>query len=257
MSGRSGKTLGPERERLILELLGNNARSISELSEKVGVSEATIRRDLDSLETQGLLKRVHGGAAISGPGRREPLFHEKTEIRAEEKKDIAAKALELIGDSETVFIDGGSTALALARLLDSKKNLIVVTNSLMAAAELMESPHKLIIVGGEFRALSRTLVGPLTSHIISSLRIDKAFLGTIGFTVEDGISTTDPAEAYTKELIMKRSAKVIVLADSGKIGVPSFARSGGISDINTLITDPGVTPAQVRELKKKNIEVIF
>lgn len=252
------KLLSPEREQIILSELGNKARTITELSEKLGVSEATVRRDLQSLENQKKIHRIHGGALRENFPHLEPVFTEKESLHAEEKENIAELALRLIRDGDTVYLDGGSTVLALARKIKyGRKLLTIVTNSLVAAAELMESGHRLIIVGGEFRALSRTVVGPVTSHTINTLHIDKAFLGTIGFTCEDGISTTDPNEAYTKELVMRRSRKVILLADSSKLGAPSFCISGTINDIDVIITDPAVPEKFANMLKKKKIEVIF
>ncbi len=251
------KLLSTERESLIYRTLSEGVRTISELSLQLEVSEATVRRDLESLEGQGKIRRVHGGAEIVKSPQGEPLFVEKASIRAPEKARIAELALRQIEDSDTIYLDGGSTIVELARRLGGKAGLTVVTNSLMAAAELMESSHKLIIVGGEFRSLSRTLVGPLTSHIIGSLRIGKAFLGTIGFDLAEGISTTDPNEAFTKELIMKRSDRIFVLADSSKIGVPSLALSGSLSDIDAVITDPGISPKALKALRDRKIEVIF
>lgn len=254
---RERKLLTPERESLIIEYLGENGRTIAELSEDLGVSEATVRRDLKSLEEQGKIRRVHGGAIRVKFPKTEPIFTQKTELNAFQKRNIAQLALNMIEDSDTIFLDGGSTVLGLCKLLNSKKDLTVVTNSLMAAAELMETNHKLVLVGGEFRRLSRTLVGPLTSKIINSLHITKAFMGTIGFTISEGISTTDPSEAFTKELVMKRSQKVILLADSSKLEIPSFASSGSISDIDILITDSGIDEKLIKTLKKKNIQVIY
>ncbi len=250
------KLLTPEREEIILAELGGEARTITELSQKLEVSEATVRRDLLSLEDQGKVKRVHGGAIKLKFPEQEPVFEEKESIRPSEKQKIAKLALGMINDKDTIYLDGGSTVLELAKLLKERKGLTVVTNSLMAAAELMESGHNLIIVGGKFRPLSRTLVGPLTSKIINSLNIKKAFLGTIGFTVEGGISTTDSDEAYTKELVMQRAEKAILLADSSKLGKKSFAVSGSLSDIDVVITDSGVSTVLVKELKKKGIEVV-
>jgi DeoR/GlpR family transcriptional regulator of sugar metabolism len=249
------KLLSEERERLILQRLGEGVRTITELSEELDVSEATVRRDLQSLEDQGKARRVHGGAIRVQFPRTEPIFTEKAAFHAGEKRSIADIALNFIEDNDSIYLDGGSTVLGLARMLNQKKNLTIVTNSLMAAAELMESGHRLILIGGEFRALSRTLVGPLTSKIVNSLAIDKAFMGTIGFTIEGGISTTDPGEAYTKELIMHRARKVFLLVDSSKIGVPSFASSGSLNDIDTIITDSGIPEKEQKALKKKKIEV--
>jgi len=251
------KLLYPEREKLILQALGDEVKTIAELTDGLNVSEATVRRDLQTLEERGKVKRVHGGAIRVKFPRTEPIFAEKATFHAEEKNHIAELALSFIDDNDTICLDGGSTILMLAKKLERKRNLTIVTNSMMAAAGLMESEHKLILIGGEFRGLSRTLVGPLTAHIINSLRIDKAFLGTIGFSVEDGISTTDPNEAYTKELIMRRSGKVLVLADSSKVGTPSFAVSGKLSDIDVLITDPGIPAPLEKILRDKKVEVVY
>ena len=251
------KLLTPEREEIILSEPGEEAKTISELSGKLDVSEATVRRDLLSLEEQGKVKRVHGGAVKMKFPESEPVFKEKESIRPEEKERIAKLALGLINDKDTIYLDGGSTVLALAKMLGAKKGLTVVTNSLMAAAELMESGHNLIIVGGKFRPLSRTLVGPLTSKIIETLHVDKAFLGTIGFTIEDGISTTDADEAFTKELILKRADKTILLADSSKLGKKSFAVSGSVSDIDVVITDSSVPASISKELKKRGIDLLI
>lgn len=251
------KLLYPEREKLILQALGDEVKTIAELTDGLNVSEATVRRDLQTLEERGKVKRVHGGAIRVKFPRTEPIFTEKAAFHAEEKNHIAELALSFIDDNDTICLDGGSTVLALAKKLDMKRNLTIVTNSMMAAASLMETGHKLVLIGGEFRPLSRTLVGPLTAQTINSLRIDKAFLGTIGFSVDDGISTTDPNEAYTKELIMKRSGKVIVLSDSSKLCTPSFAVSGKVSDIDVLITDPGIPAALEKSLREKKIEVVY
>ncbi len=251
------KLLSEEREQLILQALGDGARTIGELSQELGVSEATVRRDLQSLEKQGKARRIHGGAIRVQFPRTEPIFTEKATLHAREKQLIARRALDCIDDNDTIYLDGGSTILALARMLTSKQGLTIVTNSIMAAAELMESEHRLILLGGEFRALSRTLVGPLTAKIVSSLYIDKAFMGTIGFTVEDGISTTDANEAYTKELIMRRAKRVFVLMDSSKFGAPSLVVSGSLNDIDAIITDDAISSQAIKQLKKKKIDVIF
>lgn len=250
------RLLSEEREQLMLQALGDGARTIGELSQEFGVSEATVRRDLQSLENQGKARRVHGGAIRVQFPRTEPIFAEKASLHDREKQMIARRALDCIDNNDTIYLDGGSTILALARMLTARQGLTIVTNSIMAAAELMESGHHLILLGGEFRALSRTLVGPLTAKIVSSLYIDKAFMGTIGFTVEDGVSTTDANEAYTKELIMRRAKRVFVLMDSSKFGVPSLVVSGTLKDIDTIITDNAVSSQLVRQLKKNKIELI-
>lgn len=256
-NGNNRKLLSPEREDLILAALGDGVRTIVELAGALQVSEATVRRDLHSLENRGVVQRVHGGAIRVGGDdeKREPLFHEKTTLRAAEKERIAEAALALIEDGDSIYLDGGSTVLALARKLGSRRNLTVVTNSLMAAAELMESRHRLILLGGEFRPLSRTLVGPLTTPIGEALHIGKAFFGTIGFTAA-GVSTTDPGEAFTKKLILGRAGMSVLLADSGKFGRASLVNAGTLDDFRFVVTDSGIPPEFMKILKKHNIEII-
>ena len=251
------KLLSPEREKLIVDSLAGGIRTIAELSEKLGVSEATVRRDLQSLEERNLVRRVHGGAEpVRQGGKAEPMFNEKTSLHATEKELIAKRAMDFIQDNDAIFLDGGSTVLALAHKLKERKNLTIVTNSLMAASELMETSHRLILLGGEFRARSRTLVGPLTSRILDSLAIHTAFMGTMGFTAEAGISTSDPNEAYTKEEVMRHSSRVVLLADSSKLGTPSLAGSGNVDNIDIIITDNKVSAELEAKLAKKHIEVI-
>ena len=254
---KTRKLLSAEREALICESLTGGVKTIAELSSELKVSEATVRRDLESLENSGAIRRVYGGAELLRKRNSEPLYEEKAAIHPQEKTTIAEKAIQFLKEGDTIFLDGGSTVLEMAKRLPAIPNLTIVTNSLMAAAELMEKKHRLILVGGEFRSLSRTLVGPLTAKILENVSISKAFLGTIGFEPERGISTTDPNEAFTKELVMKRADKVFLLSDSSKLAVSSFVFSGNASDIDTLITDSGISPAAVKLLKSQNIEVIF
>ncbi len=247
-----------EREHRILELLRDvTVLKVAELSEALAVSEATVRRDLQSMHERGLLQRVRGGATLHPLTRAEPLFDDKQTQNIEAKRRIAAAALEMIDDHDQLYLDGGSTVLALARLLARRRrHLTITTNSLMAAEALMNSGHRLVVIGGEFRALSRTLVGPITAAAIDRIHVDKAFMGTIGFTISEGMMTTDPNEAFTKERILERANQVILLADSAKLGIPSFARSGRPEDIDVLITDR-VDEAFRRDAAELGIQVVI
>lgn len=237
MSNRP-RQLTTEREQQILEMLsGVEALSVSELAKGLGVSEATIRRDLSSMSGRGLLNRYHGGATLSSTKVSEQMFSDKENLLSDEKRRIAQAALGLIEDRDKIYLDGGSTTLYLAKLLERKRDLTVVTNSLMAASILMESRHRMILVGGEFRALSRTLVGPLTASILENISVDKAFMGTMGLTLTEGLSTSDAGEAFTKRLVMKRAGQVILLVDHSKLGTNSFINTGSAGDVDTLVTD--------------------
>lgn len=229
---------------------------VDELTTELSVSVATIRRDLAMLESRGDLRRVHGGAVAAETRLEEPLFDDKTSLAAQEKRRIATTALTLIRPKDSIFLDGGSTVLALAALLHDRSDITVVTNSLRVAAELAGGGPALILVGGEFRRLSQTFVGPLTRCTIGQLHVDRAFMGTIGLDVTTGLTTTDPREAFTKELVMQNAGEVILLADSSKIGKTSFARFADIANVHSLITDKRAPDRVLRTLRKLNINVL-
>lgn len=228
---------------------------VEDLVRRLGVSTATVRRDLGELERGGEIRRVHGGAVSVESRLEEPLFDDKAGRAAGEKERIADAAAAMVRPGETVYLDGGSTIVALARRLRERTNLTVVTNSLRAAIELAGAGPRLILAGGELRRLSQTVVGPLTRRLLEDLHFDRAFMGTLGFTAE-GLTTTDPAEAYTKELVLKRAREVVLLADSSKAGKVLFARSGGPGQVDTLVTDRGLGATWVRDLTKLGVKVI-
>jgi DeoR/GlpR family transcriptional regulator of sugar metabolism len=244
------------RQRLGAIVEARGAARLDELSAALGVSQATIRRDLTALAAAGRLRRVHGGAVAIDQRLDEPHFDVKAAAAAPEKQRIAARAAELIGPDDTVYLDSGSTVLALARLLHGWTRLTVVTNSLPAATELAGRGPRLIVVGGELRATSRALVGPLTRLLLDELHVDRAFMGTFALSVDEGLSTTDPAEAFTKQLVMSRARETILLADSSKIGTRSFVGAGRLDDVDILVTDAGIDDRTVRVIARRGVRVI-
>src|SRR5512138_247703 len=164
------KALAPQRWNDLRALIRESGViRVEDLCRRLNVSAATVRRDLDQLERLGAIQRVHGGAVSVESRLEEPLFEDKTSLAAREKRRIAEAALQLIEPGDTIYLDGGSTVLELARLLRDRANLTVVTNSLRAASELSGHGPRLIMVGGELRRLSETLVGPLTRLVLSQL----------------------------------------------------------------------------------------
>lgn len=251
------RDLAPQRlDRLRALIRENGVVRVEALCRRLGVSPATVRRDLDVLERSGAIRRVHGGAVSVESRLDEPLFDDKASVAVREKRRIAQAALEFAGAGETIYLDGGSTVLELARLLRDRTNLTVVTNSLRAAHELAGRGPRLILIGGELRRLSQTLVGPLTRLTLEQLHLDKAFMGTIGMSLKEGLTTTDPSEAYTKELVMQQARQVILLADSSKAGKVSFARAGGLERVHVVITDKNVDRNFAKELSRKGIKLI-
>lgn len=250
------KELAAERQSHLHRIIRDRrAVRVDELCAELGVSPATVRRDLEALEDRGGIRRVHGGAVSIESRLEEPQFDDKTAIAAREKRAIAEAALKLIEPDDTVYLDGGSTVLELARLLRDRTDITAVTNSLRAAIELGASGPRLILIGGELRRRSQTMVGPLSRCLLESIHVDKAFMGTIGVS-PDGLTTTDPAEAFTKERVMRQAVAVVLLADHTKIGKVSFAKSGDLDDIHILITDERADPLFLKSVRKKNVKVI-
>ena len=257
MPDSNQKALAPQRwDDLRALIRDSGVIRIEDLCRRLKVSPATVRRDLDQLEQSGTIRRVHGGAVSVESRLDEPVFEDKTSLAAREKRRIAEAALAFIEPGDTIYLDGGTTVLELARLLRERTNLTVVTNSLQAAHELASRGPRLILIGGELRRLSQTVVGPLTRLVLHELHLDKAFMGTIGLTLKEGLTTTDPGEAFTKEIVMGQSRQVFVLADSSKAGKISFARAGGWDKVHALITDEQMDRNFTKELVKTGIKLI-
>ncbi len=251
------KQLAPERwEQLRAIVRHRRVVRIEDLCRELAASPATVRRDLEQLVKQGLVQRVHGGVVNVENRMDEPLFDAKASIATGEKQRIARAALALVEPTDTIFLDGGSTVLELARLLHDYPQVTVVTNSLRAAQELAGRGPRLILTGGELRRLSQTMVGPLTRWLLQEVHLDKAFMGTIGISEREGLTTTDPSEAFTKELVMQQARQVIVLADSAKAGKVAFARAGSLDNVDVIITDAKVNRKFSQEMTKRKIKLV-
>lgn len=257
MAETEPKALAPQRWDTLRALIRDTGViRVEDLCRRLEVSAATVRRDLDQLERGGAIRRVHGGAVSVESRLEEPLFDDKASLAVREKRRIAEAALALIEPDDTIYLDGGSTVLELARLLRDRSNLTVVTNSLRAAHELAGRGPKLLVVGGELRRLSQTLVGPLSRLVLDGLHLDKAFMGTIGFALREGLTTTDTNEAFTKESVMGQAREVILLADSSKAGKVSFACAGHWDGVHALITDKQLDKAFAKELTNQGVKLI-
>ena len=254
--GLTARDLAPQRrQRIRLIVESRRAARLDERSAALGVSQATVRRDLDELAAEGRVRRVHGGVVAIDGRPAEPHFEVKAAEAAEEKERIAARAVALLAPDETVYLDSGSTVLAAARLLHGWDRLTVVTNSLPAVMELAGRGPRLIVIGGEFRATSQALVGPLSRYLLENIHVDRAFIGSYAISLDDGLTTTDPAEAFTKELALGRATEVVLLADSRKMGARSFVHAGPLEAIDVLVTDTAIDERVVRILERRGIHV--
>ncbi|WP_449432448.1 DeoR/GlpR family DNA-binding transcription regulator [Pseudomonas putida] len=209
-----------ERHRAIFDLVRTRDTNVEELSSALGVSEATVRRDLTLLARQRLLVRTHGGArALIGVHEPEASLEERKDSLRDEKDAIAKAAAAHIQDGDTVFLDGGTSCAALAAHLFSHQSIHVVTNNLLAVMTLANAPGvRLTLLGGELRESSMSTLGPLAELALSRLSFDSAFLGADGVVAGFGLCEASAQQAYLKECIVKRAAQVFVLADSAKLG---------------------------------------
>ncbi len=240
-SDRPGGTLAafaPERQERLRQIVrARHAVRIEELRSELGVSTATVRRDLDELEGRGALRRVHGGAVAVDARPIEARFEAKAAKHAAEKRRIAARAAELVEPEARIYLDAGSTCLELGRLLVDRADITIVTNSLPAIVALAGRGPRLIVIGGELRPLSQALMGPLSALILDALYVDRAFMGTFSLSLDAGLTTTDPGEAFTKERVLSQAGEVVLLADSSKLGSRSFAHAGRLDQLDIVITD--------------------
>ncbi len=245
-----------ERFSTILEhLASNGSASVEELSTRMGVSGATIRRDLTQLAEQRLLTRTHGGAVVQAVSYELPVRY-RTERHSAQKQRIGRAAAELVPDGGVVGITGGTTTTEAARLLASRQSLTVVTNALNIAAELAIRPNlSLIVTGGTARSASFELVGPIAEQTLAGYHLDIALLGVDGIEAMAGCTTHDATEARTNALLMKRAQKAVVLADSTKLGRVAFASICSLTDVHLLITDKNAGPEDLAALRQSGLDV--
>ena len=233
-----------ERRDLILaEVERSGVVRVSELTELLGVSDMTVRRDLEHLEAHGWLHKVHGGAVLAPSSTEEPGFEAKSVLQQPTKRAIAARAAELIEPHSAIAVSAGTTTWMLARHIQSNPlPLAVVTNSTTVADVLAAAPANSlnVILTGGTRTLSAALVGPVADRAISSLHVDRLFLGVHGMDGRSGFTTPNLAEAQTNRALIASARQVVVLADSTKWGTAGLADFGPLSIADVLITDDGI-----------------
>lgn len=244
--------LAPERQaRILKELQLHEAVRVADIAALLNVSEMTIRRDIESLDQNGLARKIHGGAMrLARLSSLEPGFLLNVDKELVAKLAIASEALKLVQPGMTLALTGGTTtyqlAVALAAELDRPRNLTVVTNSLKAAELLYHqqgsSDLKVIVTGGE-RTPSEALVGPVACLALRNLNTDICFMGVHGLDVDRGLTSPNWLEADTNAAFIDATTRVVLLADASKFQVRSLAAIAPISAVDTIITDDGIRPA--------------
>ncbi len=255
----SGDNITIERRIKILDLLNTDGKvQVNHLSKFFGVSEVTIRNDLMLLEKKGLLIKTRGGGIRPQRGGVDYKLNEKSKVHAAEKQRIGKKAVEIINDSDTIIIDSGTTTLEIAKGLQHKTNLTVITNALNIASQLVNYESiKVIVLGGTLRNTSLSLTGPLAESNLPNFYCDKLFMGVDGIDSQFGIFTPNSEEAYLNRCMIERSKQVIIVADSSKFKRKGFAYIAPISKIDMVITDSNIPPDELQTLNNLGVEVLL
>jgi DeoR/GlpR family transcriptional regulator of sugar metabolism len=234
--------------------------TVSELSQRFGTSEVTIRRDLQEMAASGQLIRAHRGALLAAtPAPPEPPVVQRLGLEKSVKEQIAIAAAALVGDGESIFIGSGSTTLYLAQRLKDRKNLTVVTNSIAIAHELSSTDDAITVAvtGGVLRKAELSLLGYLAEMTLPELRVEKVFMGVQAINLENGWTTDHMPEVMTTRRICDMSKELIILADHSKLGTTAAAYLAPVSRLTTLVTDTQADPDFVREVEKLGVRVLL
>lgn len=245
----------PERQKQILSLLSRQGRlSVAQIVEQFSISEATARRDLESLASEGKVQRVHGGAIAVEQAPPELPILERENEQADEKSRIGRATAELIAEKETVFLGSGTTVLEVARNLRSRKNLTVITNSLPVLNVLAGVEGVTVIsLGGMLRDSELSFIGHITEQALAELRADKVIIGARAVSLEHGLTNDYLPETQTDRAILKVGREVILVADYSKINRISTTFLAPLTDVHKLVTDKRTPRAFISALKAQGV----
>lgn len=247
-----------ERESVILEILERNGIvRLSELRERLGVTERTLRRDLQRLEDMGLLRRTRGGAvSTKHHAVEDPPAEMRLGQMVEEKRRIAAMAASRIEKGARLILDSGTTALEIAKWLPKNYDLSVVTNNVMVLTELAKRDDvEVVLCGGSLRRSTLSIIGPYAQHLLSGVRADLAFVGVTAVTDELDFTTSNFFEAEIKKEMIRAASYTFVVCDRSKFGKRDLARFAGPEEVDEVITDNGIEGRWVNELEQAGISI--
>lgn len=243
----------------ILNILKESpTESIKDLAARLNISSSTVRRDLDELEAQGLVRRVFGGAILEKQNWSEPPFEIRETLHSREKDRITCAAAELILDGDIIFIDGGTTTQFIVPYLSTKKNVTVVTCGLNVAYELNRLENiTTFVVGGELHKDSHSISGALAVAMLDiyKFRFSKAFIAASAVSAEHGVTNRLLDRIPLKRKAMKVSQQSIVLADGSKIGTVALGQIAPITEISTLVTDMSASEQEINAIRAQGVDV--
>lgn len=247
--------LNEERRRLIVEMLHREGRVlVRQLARHFHTSQITIRKDLEFLDTQGVIQRTHGGALpVQSGALLDPTLREKENLHREEKLRIARAAAQMVEEGQSVLLDSGTTTTAIARALKDIKKLVVITNAINIAAELAGTDIEVIVTGGMLRKNSFSLVGPVAEQAVRQLSADILFLGVDGFDTKLGLFTPNVFEAQVNRVMVQVSRKTVVVCDSSKFGRRSLCNIMPFAGVDTVITGKNISKQDLQALRDAGI----
>lgn len=248
-----------ERRQEILRQVNQHGRvSVIELSRQFGVSEVTIRSDLQALAERNLIVRTHGGAVPAMRGLYDLSLASRRQRQVQEKSRIGGAGAALVADGDAIFLDSSSTALAIAAHLKDRRHLTIITNGLAVAQEMLDAPGvTVVMVGGTLRRDTASLIGADGLDMLRKYNIQKGFFGAHGISLPEGLTDVSADEAEVKRPLVSACRRVIAVLDAtkwGQVGLASFAH---LEQIHTVITDCHAPPDLVEHIRSLGVEVVL
>lgn len=243
-----------QRQQQILDRMAVDGEvKLAELKAMFDVTEMTLRRDMEKLEQWGHIKRTFGGAIIVG---NDITLQERTGVFIEEKVRIGKKAAQRIQPGESIFLDGGSTTLQVARFIPVNQNITVVTNALNIAAELQGKQISTIVIGGMLMDQTSTLVGPVATQALEKMAFNRAFIGTTGVSLKHGFSNSNMHESEIKRLAIQQASEVNVVMDHSKFGKQDLFSFASLKLVDRIITDQMPDQAFEEAFKEETVDIV-
>ena len=250
--------LGLERRQKIMEKIRFDRKVyVSELAKSFKVTEETIRRDLEKLESQDLLRRSYGGAVIAESTRDELSYTRRSTINSESKLAIAEKAASLIHDGDTIMMDSSTTCQALLQRLKGQRDITVITNSIRLMSDFTNSGFKMICTGGTMRESSCALTGSIACQTLSKYYVDFAFISCKSIDLKKGIMESNESESRVKSVMMQQARKTILLVDHSKFDKTAFVKCDDFEHIDTVVTDDAPSKEWQEYFSEHHISLIF
>jgi DeoR/GlpR family transcriptional regulator of sugar metabolism len=254
----NGLLAEPRRMKILAWLQEEGSARVRDLSAAFAVSEATIRQDLEKLETDGHITRQHGGAFLRTVSRQVETMSLQHMENIDKKRKIGAKAASLVGDGETIILDAGSTTTEVAHQLLGRSSLTVITNALNIALLLGAAPgYAVHMPGGQFKGPTLSLSGDKAAEYFQDVYAGKLFLATAGVALDTGLTYPSFADLQLKQAMIRAASRVYLVADSTKINRSSFTRLGTLDVVHAFITDDGISDEDARAFESRGVEMII